>query len=167
MSDRNTRDHPDRFEVNPTAQSHFAWLRTRLAVERTLMAWVRTATALIGFGFTIVQFFDSVEYLSYVPPARFPQAPRYLGLALILCGIMALVVSIWEYRWTVGYLWGLDFEKLLELGRRERKRRCTWSQSLSPASACSLSSPCCCVSCDCRGKGHANDDDYLELQIQT
>ncbi len=112
MSDRNTRGHPDRFEVTPTAQSHFAWLRTRLAVERTLMAWVRTATALIGFGFTIVQFFDSVEYLSYVPPARFPQAPRYLGLALILCGIMALVVSIWEYWWTIGYLWGQDFEKI-------------------------------------------------------
>lgn len=33
--------------------SHFSWLRTRLSVERTLMSWVRTAIALIGFGFTI------------------------------------------------------------------------------------------------------------------
>jgi putative membrane protein len=42
-------------------------------------------------------------------PARFPEAPRYLGLAVIFCGILALVVSIWEYRWTLRYLWGGDF----------------------------------------------------------
>ena len=30
--------------------------RTRLAYERTLMAWVRTATSLISFGFTIYKF---------------------------------------------------------------------------------------------------------------
>ena len=36
--------------------SHFSWLRTRLSIERTLMSWVRTSTALIGFGFTIFQF---------------------------------------------------------------------------------------------------------------
>jgi hypothetical protein len=29
-----------RFEVRVTADSHFAWLRTRLSVERTLMSWV-------------------------------------------------------------------------------------------------------------------------------
>jgi hypothetical protein len=50
---------PGRFEVKATASDHFSWLRTRLSVERTMMSWVRTATALIGFGFTIVQFFCS------------------------------------------------------------------------------------------------------------
>jgi putative membrane protein len=44
-----------------------------------------------------------------VNPARFPDAPRYLGLALIFCGILALVISIWEYRWTLRYLWGGSF----------------------------------------------------------
>ena len=46
----------DRFEVRVTADSHFAWIRTRFSLERTLMAWMRTATALIGFGFAIVQY---------------------------------------------------------------------------------------------------------------
>ena len=32
--------------------------RTHLAHERTLMAWVRTATSLISFGFTIYKFFS-------------------------------------------------------------------------------------------------------------
>ena len=30
-----------RFEVRTTSDSHFGWLRTRLALERTLMAWLR------------------------------------------------------------------------------------------------------------------------------
>ena len=35
--------------------------------------------------------------------------PLYLGLALIFCGILTLVVSLWEYRWILRYLWGGDF----------------------------------------------------------
>ena len=32
--------------------------RTRLAYERTMMAWVRMGTSLISFGFTIYKFFQ-------------------------------------------------------------------------------------------------------------
>lgn len=101
--------NPGRFEVRVTADSHFGWIRTRLSVERTMMSWVRTAVALIGFGFTIVQFFDRMHDMPGVRSARLPEAPRFLGLALISCGILALVVSIWEYRWTLRYLWGGSF----------------------------------------------------------
>jgi putative membrane protein len=70
---------PGRFEVKATASDHFSWLRTRLSVERTMMSWVRTATALIGFGFTIVQFFARIQQTPGVEPAYFPHAPlRYL-----------------------------------------------------------------------------------------
>ena len=105
MSDQQAGGHPDRFEVRVTAESHFAWLRTRLALERTMMAWARTAVALIGFGFAIVQFLDTMQELPGASPARFPDAPRYLGLALIGCGVAALVISLWEYRWMRRYLW--------------------------------------------------------------
>ena len=44
MADQGTQPH--RFEVRPTSDSHFGWLRTRLSVERTLMSWVRTSVAL-------------------------------------------------------------------------------------------------------------------------
>src|SRR5450631_2878053 len=71
---------PGRFEVKATASDHFSWLRTRLSIERTMMSWVRTATALIAFGFTIVQFFDRMGEKPGVAPAYFPHAPRYLGL---------------------------------------------------------------------------------------
>jgi putative membrane protein len=74
-----------------------------------MMAWQRTAVALIGFGFAIVQY---LEYLQQLPGARsayLPEAPRYLGLALISCGILALLVSIWQYWWGIRYLWGDPF----------------------------------------------------------
>jgi putative membrane protein len=107
--DPHTVPIPERFEVRVTADTHFGWLRTRMSVERTLMSWVRTAVSLIGFGFTIVQFFDRMREMPGTNPARFPEAPYYLGLSLIFCGVLALVVSLWQYQWTLRYLWSGSF----------------------------------------------------------
>jgi putative membrane protein len=109
MTNPSSEAVPVRFDVRATASDHFSWIRTRLSIERTMMSWVRTAVSLIGFGFTIVQFFDRMQDFPGIAPARFPNAPRYLGLMLILCGIVALVISVWEYLWTIRYLWGGDF----------------------------------------------------------
>ena len=64
-----------------------------MSLERTLMSWVRTAVSLIGFGFTIVQFFERFQDMTGVAPAVRPEAPRYFGLALILAGLPR-----WSYR---------------------------------------------------------------------
>jgi putative membrane protein len=109
MADPSDDALPGRFEVKASASDHFSWLRTRLSLERTMMSWVRTAISLIGFGFTIVQFLDRMEEMPGVAPARFPDAPRYLGLSLIFCGIVALIISIWEYHWGLTYLWSGNF----------------------------------------------------------
>jgi putative membrane protein len=106
MADLHTTAGAGRFEVRASASDHFAWLRTRLALERTIMAWLRTAVALIGFGFAIVQYLDRLEQTPGAHAAYLPHAPRYLGLALIACGILALVISIWQYWWGIRYLWG-------------------------------------------------------------
>lgn len=111
-----TNEQPSqRFEVRITSDSHFGWIRTRLALERTLMAWVRTGVALIGFGFTIVQFFQRLGAMEGVAAARRPEAPRHLGLALIGAGVLALVVSGWQYRRLVRYLWSAPFRPLAGL----------------------------------------------------
>lgn len=99
----------NRFEVRVTSDSHFGWLRTRLSVERTMMSWLRTAVSLIGFGFAIVQFFERLQNMPGARPARHPMAPEILGLALIASGILALIISIWQYWWTVRYLWSGPF----------------------------------------------------------
>ena len=114
MADQGTQPH--RFEVRPTSDSHFGWIRTRLSLERTLMSWVRTAAALIGFGFTIVQFFEHLQATAGVAPALRPQAPRYLGLALIAAGVLTLLISTWQYRQVVRYLWSKEFEPIAGVG---------------------------------------------------
>src|SRR5580693_9620104 len=109
MTDSRAAANAGRFEVRATAADHFAWVRTRLALERTMMSWQRTAVALIGFGFAIVQYFSRLQQIPGARPAYLPTAPEYLGLALISCGVLALVISLWQYRWTVRYLWGGSF----------------------------------------------------------
>ena len=112
MSDLRTTVGAGRFDVRATASDHFAWLRTRLALERTIMAWLRTAVALIGFGFAIVQYLEHLQQFPGARPVYLPEAPRYLGLALISCGILALLVSIWQYWWSIRYLWGEPYTSI-------------------------------------------------------
>lgn len=90
--------------------THFAWLRTRMAAERTLEAWVRTAISLISFGFTIVKFFERLNQIAGVAPPRNPNEPFYLGLLLIVIGILALAISVWQYKIATNYLFSEQFQ---------------------------------------------------------
>lgn len=120
MNDPQVSSQPGRFQVRVSAESHFAWLRTRLAVERTMMAYLRTAVSLIGFGFAIVQFFQKVHQMPGEAPARFPDAAWYLGLALIFSGVMVALFSIREYRWMLRYLWSADFAPVAGVSSESR-----------------------------------------------
>jgi putative membrane protein len=101
------------FVVSPTADSHFVWIRTRLSADSTLMGWMGFATTLIGFGFTIVQFFDRLATIHNVKPALAPHLPRYLGLALIFSGVLGLLVAIRQHIWFVKYLHSAEFSRLV------------------------------------------------------
>jgi inner membrane protein YidH len=117
MADSVSTTDADRFSVKTTSDSHFSWIRTRLSLERTMMSWVRTATALIGFGFAIVQFFEHLQQAPEIHSAYLPDAPILLGLSLIACGVLALIVSIWQYRWTVHYLWEGSFRPIAGMAK--------------------------------------------------
>jgi putative membrane protein len=121
MADTGTAPGAGRFEVRVTADSHFAWVRTRLSLERTMMSWQRTAVALIGFGFAIVQYLQHLEQAPGAHEAYLPHAPRYLGLALIACGILALAISLWQYAWAIRYLWGEPYTPLAGVTREGKQ----------------------------------------------
>src|SRR6476620_4489151 len=84
-------------EEELSTSTKLALERTRLAHERALMAWVRTATSLISFGFTIYKAF---EYLRQRQPdvARGVLGPRNFSLVLIGLGIGALVLATVQHR---------------------------------------------------------------------
>ncbi len=108
-ADLSAETRADRFTVRATAEANFAWLRTRLALENTLMAWVRTAIALIGFGFSIVEIFNRLAANPTIAPAVLPDLPRYVGLILIAAGVLGLIISTVQYLWISSYLWSPQF----------------------------------------------------------
>jgi inner membrane protein YidH len=70
---------------------------TRLAVDRTLLAWVRTSTSLISFGFTIYKFFQYLRESQKVEAAGF-LGPRGFALLMISIGVIVLVVATIQHR---------------------------------------------------------------------
>lgn len=121
MTNRSRGEPPQRFEVRVSADSHFGWIRTRLAAENTMLAYLRTSVALIGFGFAIVQFLSNVQGIPGAADPRFPNLPLYMGLALIFCGIVTAIIAMIEFRWTVQYLWSGGFEAIAGMTTEGRK----------------------------------------------
>jgi putative membrane protein len=71
--------------------------RTWLAHERTLMAWVRTATSMITFGFTIYKFFQ-FDIGKNAPIRRTLLTPRDFALIMISIGLVCLLLATLEHR---------------------------------------------------------------------
>jgi len=64
------------------ASTDLAFERSRLASERTLMAWIRTSLSMISFGFTIYKFF---EYLGESAGGTEPRhGPLNLGRVMVM-----------------------------------------------------------------------------------
>lgn len=93
-----------RFDVQPSVGNHFAWLRTTMGLQRTQLAAVRTAVSLIGFGFTVAQFFQKMQ--GNLPEGLDvnPALPRNVGLVLIAAGVVSLALFTWHYHQVIRYL---------------------------------------------------------------
>lgn len=76
--------------------TQLSWMRSDLSNLRTLLAWVRTSVSMIGFGFTIYNFYRG--FLEDLASGRGADSARNLGLALVAAGTFAMVIALWNYR---------------------------------------------------------------------
>jgi putative membrane protein len=62
------------------------------------MAWIRTATSMISFGFTIYKFFQYVTETGQVSVVASRIGPRRFALGMISLGIIGLALATWQHR---------------------------------------------------------------------
>jgi len=85
----------DSSEAKPKAS-----LNDYLAAERTLLAWIRTGLAMMGFGFVVARFGLFLQEFQVAKNA--PSAPHYglslwFGTALIIVGVVVNLVAGWRH----------------------------------------------------------------------
>jgi putative membrane protein len=88
----------DSMQANlPSRRTALAFQRTRMSADRTLMAVIRTSLSLIGFGFTIYQFFRYLRESAGAIQLLQSEAPRKFGMALVMLGVVMLSLGIWKH----------------------------------------------------------------------
>jgi putative membrane protein len=88
---------------------HQTLVRTRLALERTLMAWLRTGISLITFGFAIFKAF-SFAYEHALVVRRGFLSPREFALVMISLGILSMAIATYQHYRHVRMLRELDHD---------------------------------------------------------
>jgi putative membrane protein len=94
MAERSGQDlEAESFELS-SRRTGLSFQRTRMSADRTLMSVIRTSLALIGFGFTIFQFFRYLRETAGTTQMVPVYAARNFGLALVFLGVGMLVMGI-------------------------------------------------------------------------
>lgn len=93
ISSSSKETNQDKVSESPTRHQNLNRIRDHLANERTYLAWMRSAIALMGFGVLIVR-------LRILRPPIAPQAPGNawkLGLAFSIVGLLMVLLSTQHY----------------------------------------------------------------------
>ena len=106
-------------EQAPAGTGQSAALSDYLAAERTLLAWIRTGLALMGFGFVVARFGLFLQQLQIAQ--QIPSAPPYglslwFGTTLIGAGVAVNLFSGWHH---------LRLIRMMDLGHAMRPHTIT------------------------------------------
>ena len=71
--------------------------RNRAAADRTLMAWIRTALAMIGFGFGVGKLYEALESANPERVSDPLHSAQIVGEALIALGVLGLLAAVFQY----------------------------------------------------------------------
>jgi putative membrane protein len=71
--------------------------RNRAAADRTLMAWIRTALAMIGFGFGVGKLYDALEQANPERVTDPLHSAHVVGEALIALGVLGLLAAVIQH----------------------------------------------------------------------
>ena len=85
---------------SPTEGKAKAALSDYLAAERTLLAWIRTGLALMGFGFVVARFGLFLQELQAVQKTFSGQSyglSLWFGTALIAVGVIVNLFAGWQH----------------------------------------------------------------------
>jgi len=78
--------------------------RVYMAAERTLLAWIRTGLALMGFGFVVARFGLFLSELKAMQPALQISSfgfSLWVGTALIAIGVLVNIGSAMQHVYTI------------------------------------------------------------------
>lgn len=78
-------------------ETPIAYDRDRFAADRTILAWIRTSLALIGFGFSIFEFFQYLKTIDDFNGKLSAKSPHHLGVILVALGVIFLILATGEY----------------------------------------------------------------------
>jgi len=81
--------------------------RVYLAAERTLLAWIRTGLAMMGFGFVVARFGLFLREIQAAERTAALQPPRlslWFGVALVAMGVVVTAVAAIQHSRLVGRL---------------------------------------------------------------
>ena len=81
----------------PNITNELARERNWAAADRTMMAWIRTAIAMIGFGFGVGKITDVLVKQNRTMPDESIHSGMIFGEAFIILGIFSLMAAILHY----------------------------------------------------------------------
>lgn len=71
--------------------------RVYFAAERTMLAWLRTALAVIGLGFVVARFGLFLRLMAPHGAAHVPHGGAVIGVALVLLGTFMSAGAAWQH----------------------------------------------------------------------